>query len=211
MSPIRLFSGIIGSMIVLPSAYAAVVYDESSLGDLSNDRAHPTLVVLGAGSNVVTGTVGIIDGTKDLDYFVVTLSKGQSLNALTVLQGTASSGSVSFIGVQSGATMTLDPDAKPFPDPKILLGWKHYSKHDVGQDILPKMGDAVATGSQGFSAPLGPGSYTFWVQETSTGPVDYRFDFITTAVTAVPETASSALFLTGLCAIGLHLRRRRDT
>lgn len=211
MSPIRLFSGIIGSLIVLPSAYAAVVYDESSLGDLSNDRAHPTLVVLGAGSNVVTGTVGIIDGTKDLDYFVVTLSKGQSLNALTVLQGTASSGSVSFIGVQSGATMTLDPDAKPFPDPKILLGWKHYSKHDVGQDILPKMGDAVATGSQGFSAPLGPGSYTFWVQETSTGPVDYRFDFITTAVTAVPETASSALFLTGLCAIGLHLRRRRDT
>ncbi len=211
MSPIRLFSGIIGSLIVLPSAYAAVVYDESSLGDLSNDRAHPTLVVLGTGSNVVTGTVGIIDGTKDLDYFVVTLSKGQSLNALTVLQGTASSGSVSFIGVQSGATMTLDPDAKPFPDPKILLGWKHYSKHDVGQDILPKMGDAVATGSQGFSAPLGPGSYTFWVQETSTGPVDYRFDFITTAVTAVPETASSALFLTGLFAIGLHLRRRRDT
>lgn len=211
MSPIRLFSGIIGSLIVLPSAYAAVVYDESSLGDLSNDRAHPTLVVLGTGSNVVTGTVGIIDGTKDLDYFVVTLSKGQSLNALTVLQGTASSGSVSFIGVQSGATMTLDPDSKPFPDPKILLGWKHYSKHDVGQDILPKMGDAVATGSQGFSAPLGPGSYTFWVQETSTGPVDYRFDFITTAVTAVPETASSALFLTGLCAIGLHLRRRRDT
>ena len=211
MSPIRLFSGIIGSLIVLPSAYAAVVYDESSLGDLSNDRAHPTLVVLGTGSNVVTGTVGIIDGTKDLDYFVVTLSKGKSLNALTVVQGTASSGSVSFIGVQSGATMTLDPDAKPFPDPKILLGWKHYSKHDVGQDILPKMGDAVATGSQGFSAPLGPGSYTFWVQETSTGPVDYRFDFITTAVTAVPETASSALFLTGLCAIGLHLRRRRDT
>lgn len=210
MSPIRLLSGIIGSMFVLTSAVAAVVYDESSLGDLSNDRAHPTTVDLGSGSNIVTGTVGVIGGTKDMDYFVVTVGKGQRLTSLTVLEGTASSGSVSFIGVQSGTSMTLDPEAKPFPDPKILLGWKHYSKHDIGTDILPKMGDAIATGSQGFSAPLGPGSYTFWVQETSTGPVSYHFDFFTTAVTAVPEPASGVLFLAGLCAIGLHRRHGRN-
>lgn len=206
MSTIRWLGGLIASILVAPGSFAAIAYDEAVAGDLSNDRGAPSALTFDLGSNVVMGAVGVVSGAKDLDYFTISLGTNQQLNALTVLPGTATGGSVSFIAVQAGSTMTLDPNALPYPDPAILLGWKHYSKHDAGFDILPVMGDAALTGSQGFKAPLGPGSYTFWVQETSPGPVSYKLEF---SVSAVPEPGSNMLILAGLGAFAFLWRQRR--
>ena len=56
-----------------------------------------------------------------------------------------------------------------------LLGWTHYSEDEIGTDILPAMGEGQ--GAQGFVPPLGPGTYSVWVQETGACKCSYKFRF----------------------------------
>ena len=204
MSTSRWICGFLASMALLPSGIAAVpVYDESVFGDFSNDPGQPTFLMLTAGSNEIAGTTGASSATViDRDFFTFTLPHGSQLDSLTVLSGTTVASSYSFIGVQAGDKVTID-----FlnPDPAVLLGWKHYSIRDVGTDILPLMGDATVTTSQGFKPPLGAGSYTFWVQETSLGPVSYKFDF---AVSSIPEPGTAVCLLAGLGLLARVARKR---
>jgi hypothetical protein len=74
---------------------------------------------------------------------------------------------------------------------------------DINFDILPEMGIPVL-GSTGFTPPLGPGTYSFWVQELSTGTFAYGFDL---QLTPLPEPTSLALLLLGIPAV-LYARRR---
>jgi hypothetical protein len=67
-----------------------------------------------------------------------------------------------------------------------LLGWTHYDQSEIGTDILDNMGVPV-NNSMGFTPPLGPGTFTFWVQEASTGSVNYAFDL---QVAAIPEPST---------------------
>ena len=47
----------------------------------------------------------------------------------------------------------------------------------VGMDLLPLMADpTVAAGALGFTDPLGPGSYTFLIQQLDSS-TSYTFDF----------------------------------
>ena len=58
-------------------------------------------------------------------------------------------------------------------------------------------------GGTGFDGPLGPGNYTFWIQEGS-DQIGYTIDFV---VTPVPEPGSIGLL--GAAAAAFFLRRRR--
>ena len=86
-----------------------------------------------------------------------------------------------------------------------LLGWMHYSTADINSDVLSRMGIPSA-GSTGFTAPLGSGTYSFWVQEVDTEPVNYGFDLMLTA--AVPEPQKYAALAVGLVLTIAALRRR---
>ena len=62
-------------------------------------------------------------------------------------------------------------------------------------------------GSSGFAGSLGPGTYSVWVQEISSGgAVPYAFDFV---VSPVPEPTTWAMMLLGFGAIGFAARRSR--
>jgi hypothetical protein len=139
----------------------------------------------------------------DRDYLTVTVPAGQLLQSLWVLPGTSSLGlsAVSFIGVQAGPQVTVNPSAA---SAAALLGWWHYGENDVGTDILELMG--TGAGAIGWFGPLPAGTYSFWIQDSGTGTASYRFEF---GVAVVPEPASWALMLGGLAWLGSVAARRR--
>jgi hypothetical protein len=195
----------IGTLALAAPATAGVSYTEDSMPDLSDDGLAPTLLDVGLGNNIIEGLTGRNDGVIDRDYFTLTLLDGEALSQIIFTNG--SNIGLSFIGVQEGNQLTVDPAAA---DATGLLGWYHYSSADLGTDILDDIGVAKA-GSTGFTGPLGPGTYTFWVQEASPGdPVEYRFNFIVSEfVGDVPEASTWAMMLLGFGAAGTALRRSR--
>lgn len=186
-------------------AMADTGYNETSSGDLSNVGTSPTAVTLGIGSNFISGTTGSTAGVIDRDYFTFTLAPGQALTAIQVLQGTtnipnATPGDVarSFIGLEAGATFDTLPTTTTASG---LLGYTHYSQSMVGTDILDDI--ALGAGAQGFTRPLGAGSYSVWIQEANAGTASYFFNFL---VASVPEPSSWAMMLTGFGVIGWSMR-----
>lgn len=201
MSTMRLLGGVTALALFLPCAQAAVVYDEAVLGDLSNIGTSPSFVSIASGSNVVRGTTGNPGSGADRDYFTVVVPAGMRLESLKVQPGTTVLGGLSFIGVQAGSQVTVNPTGG---SPAGLLGWTHYSTTDIGNDILPRMGTGF--GATGFSGALGAGNYSFWVQETAAGSSSYGFDL---ALAAVPEPAIALLFAMGLGGLALRASAAR--
>lgn len=175
--------------------------------DLSNNRLAPTVVPVDPGSNLVTGTMGYTGVVLDRDFFSITVAPGLQLAALVLKPGTVVGGGASFLGMQAGPAITVDPDT--ISSGAALLGWHIYSSADIGTNILPAMGGGPD--KIGFSGALPAGTYSFWVQELAPSfpgepfpPFPYAFDL---QITAVPEPASALLMLLG--GAGLLLRSRR--
>jgi len=150
----------------------AAGYSEKKLGDLSNSGATPTIVKLKLGDNVISGKYGVKNGVTDRDYFTIKIPLGRQLSGITLEPETKVGINVSFIGIQKGKQVTVPPIGG---SPEDLLGWAHYGTADEGTDILPAIGQG--DGAKGFVPPLGPGNYSFWVQETATCDCQYRFTF----------------------------------
>jgi hypothetical protein len=148
-------------------------YMEKKSGDLSDDGLMPTAVKLKAGPNVIAGKYGTSSsGVTDRDYFTIKIMSGQTLDSIILEPETQVGLNVSFIGVQAGKKVTVPPVGG---SPEDLLGWTHYGTLDEGTDILPAIGEG--SGAIGFTPPLGPGTYSFWVQETAVCKCQYRFTF----------------------------------
>ena len=195
------------ALVASTPASAAVAYSESKTVDLSSNGLSPTALALGLGDNIIEGWTGRFEGNIDRDYFTFTLGANQALESIIFLDGNTIG--ISFIGVQSGNQVTVSPSAA---DATGLLGWYHYSKAaDVGTDVLDNMGIPMA-GSTGFTGPLGPGTYSFWLQEASPGsPVHYAFNFVVGQFESpVPEPATWAMMLLGFGFAGMALRRSRS-
>ena len=187
-------------------AHAAVIYNESVSGDLSNSGLNPTVISVAPGSNQVFGTTGKNPATLiiDRDYFTFTVPNGLSLTAVTVLPGTKNLGphGDSFIGLEAGPEVTVLTTATTAAG---LLGWDHYDSGDIGNNILPDMGSA-GLGATGFTGPLGAGTYSFWIQEASVGTVPYGFDF---TLTAAPEPDSWPVVLAVVGLLGMSRLHKR--
>jgi hypothetical protein len=162
---------LLGAAVFTTSALAAG-YKESKSGDLSNDGLNPTPVKLKVGANTIDGDDGVHGGVIDRDYFTIKIGKGQTLASIILDPKTRIGNRFSFIGVEAGKQVTEDPNSG---DASQLLGWIHFGSSDIGTDILPGM--CQGAGAQGCTPPLGPGNYSFWVQETSSCNCHYRFIF----------------------------------
>lgn len=173
----KLVMALLGAALVSTSATAAGYFEKKS-GDLSNDGLNPTPVKVKIGSNTIDGDDGNGANGIDRDYFTIKIPKGAVLASIILDPHTRIGGNFSFIGVQKGKQVTVDPNGG---DPSDLLGWAHFSTGDEGTDILPDI--CQGAGAKGCTPPLGPGNYSFWVQELSTCDCHYRFIFNVAAKT----------------------------
>jgi hypothetical protein len=186
-------AGLVAAVITSPAA-AVTIWDEGVDGDLSGAQAAPTLLALGLGTNSISGTT--LAG--DLDFFSITVPAGTGLARL-VLTAHESVDDLSFLAIESGPVITDLTSATN------MLGWLHPSPAFVGADILDDM--ALGAGAIGFAAPLGPGTYALWMQQTGPEIVAYGFDLIVEPA-AVPEPPMFGLLALGLVALAAARRLR---
>lgn len=183
------FLSLVFCSVVAFNAHAATVYDEAVNGDLSDNNLSPTVVGLGVGQNLIMGST-IHQPSLDRDFFTVTIDAGRTLNAV-LLSSYTNTDDLSFIGYTAGGQFTA-------LDLSGVDGWGLIGGPpgvSVGGDVL------------GFLAggPVGPGTYSFWLQETS-GSTTYTLDY---QVSAVPLPAALPLFVSGLLGLGAMARRTR--
>ena len=185
----------------------ALDYDEALDGDFSGLPDAPTEVVLDEGSNRL---VGMLDGSADArDYVTFTLRPGETLIGITLVRWDDAllpflDGNIGFHALAEGPTSFIpDFDTAPF-----FLGGDHLDPLATpeGTDLLPVLAMAPLAGT-GFEVPLGPGTYTYLIQQTTPIGIAYEFDLIV----AVPEPSTALLMgtgLAGLAACGRAARRR---
>jgi hypothetical protein len=178
--------------------HADTIYSESINGDLSNDGLNPTGILVGAGSNIISGTTG--GSTAGFrDYFTIFVPSNLQLVSLIEMAGTQA-GTLGFLGLQSGTQVTLPTNVVTAAG---LLGWVHYAPTSSDINVLPTMA-IPANSSSGFTIPLGSGNYAFWLQDSTPGTFEYSFNVV---LAPVPEISSAALAILGLPALALLLRR----
>ena len=185
-------AGLVALAIAQPAA-ALSIWDESVDGDLSNDPSAPTHVAFGPGTNSIVGSSQL----GDVDLFTFTVPNGVSFARLELTEF-SSSDDLAFLAIEAGSVVS------DMSSPANLLGYVHVAAAFLGTDILDDL--ALGQGALGFSAPLGPGTYTLWMQQTGPELVGYGFDLIAESST-VPEPPMSALFVLGLGALALVRRR----
>lgn len=177
-------------------AQAGVVWDEATNGDISNDRFNPSFATLSLGSNLLFATS--VQG--DREYIRLDVPDGMQLEQL-FLEHYHGVDLTAFIAIQAGTTFTEPPTGTNVAN---ILGYTHFGPGpgNVGTDILDDMG--TGAGAIGFVPPLGPGPYTYWIQQTGVNPSHYHFEFI---VGTVPEPCTMAVL--GVAGLALMRRRRR--
>jgi hypothetical protein len=205
----KLWTVVVVAMAAQGSPAASLWVDPAN-GDLSNDRLNPTPLVLALGSNTVTASSST--GAADREYFTVTVPAGMQLTGV-VLDAYSSANGISFVGFQTGSTMTVNPAA---PDPTQLTGYTHFgfdTDNEVGDDFLPTMNDGLPGfgDPMGFTLPLPSGSYTFWSQQTNAVLATYTFDFqVVPEPMAIGMAALASLALLAMKRKNFRLKRSRN-
>ena len=191
-APFARLSGFLACLLFSTAAHALTIHDESVDGDLSGDPAAPTALAFGAGSNRVIGSVTTPSGDTR-DYFSFTIGAGAALTGIVLDAYTPFD--ITFQALASGTTSFIPSGATG----GLFLGSSHLNGASVGNDILPLM-EALPFGGLGFSTPLGPGTYTYLIQQTGSELTQYTLDF-----QVIPEPGTGVLVALGLGA----LARRR--
>jgi hypothetical protein len=193
-------------LTIAPARGGTGVWDESVDGDLSDNAAVPTPITLTVGTNVVVGSVDNPSDTRD--FITFTIPVGQALIQLRQLSyvdipggGPANTG---YHAIKTGST-GLVPSAG---NSSSFLGGDHLTQIPPGDDMLANLATAPLAGT-GFSVPLGPGTYTYVVQQTSSEQNGYEFDFmLTTSVPTLPVYGYVVLIIAAL-GLGVWLLRRQ--
>ena len=210
-----LFSAAVCALLVAAAPAKATIYNEAISGDLSNDPAAPTALTLTPGLNSVIGTVAGFppEGTDPQDWVSFTIPAGFVMTSY-VNSKYVSTDEQGFTGFQSGSAFSGDEFVAG-----SYAGYAHFGfaatnpdgtppSSTVGVDLLPLMANpSFAPGTTGFTPPLGPGTYTFLIQQGDPSTTGYRFNMIVRPV-SVPESGSS-LCLLGIGGLAILALRRR--
>lgn len=205
-----LMIGLMGTLGFVSTTNAAIIHNESIEGDLSNDNLAPTIVqLMGNGSNIVEGTtLPKLEPSdpvpQDPDFWSFTIQNGQALTGI-ILESYSNADDVGLS--QSFFAVSKDFGISSITDDSDLLGSALIGVENgtqQGDNLLPALGQAVP-GGEGFQGRLGPGTYTFWTQET-VGDTSYAFNF---QISSVPEP-NMVLGLFALSSISMFVGRQKS-
>ena len=172
---------------------AAIVYQESLSGDLSNNRSAPNLITVAPGDNDVVFSSGF----GDTEYFRIDIPALHQLTGVVVRTYTGGD-PTSFIALQRGTTFTVDSFSA---QPEDLDGYAHFGPSSG--NVLDDMGAGFGARGGGFTPPLGSGSYTFWAQQLgSTSSYSLNFQ-----VVAIPEPTSLGAVAAALAIVSRRRKR----
>jgi hypothetical protein len=128
------------------------------------------------------------------DYLTFTLGPNQQLVSLLLLEyvdiDSGEPGNRGFNAINLGSTSFI-PGVDTADD---FLGGDHLDPAPSGTDLLPILASAPLAGT-GFSVPLGPGTYTYLIQQTGTDFTGYELDF---NVAVIPLPAAAWLYLSAV-------------
>lgn len=178
------------------TTHAATVWDESTSGDLSGNGLAPTALAFAAGSNIVLGVTGNPGNGVDRDYFSFTVPTDMVLQSIFLLGNTNVVGGASFLGIQKGSQVTVNPTNGVGRE--SLIEQLHYDNSMIGTNVLPT-GLLLPN-----TVPLPAGTYSVWVQELD-GTSPYGLDF---NVAPVPLPGAAVFLFSGLLGLGT-LRKRK--
>lgn len=152
-----------------------LTWDESIDGDLSTDPDMPTPVTFVEGGNTIRGQMQDPDDTRD--YITFTIADGQQLTSVLLNQyqdvDSGGPGDRGFVAVNEGDTSFIPG----FDTGDLFLGGAHLDPDPVGTDYLAILAGAPQAGT-GFTPPLGPGTYSFLVQQTGPELTAYELEFV---------------------------------
>lgn len=173
--------------------------------ELSGDGNAPTSILFTTGDNLIEGIMGRPGGVGavDADIWTFTIAAGYYLTGINLVSYSSDTpGTInSFMAIDDAATINTSDPSQHLSNGLWTEQFDGFG-NSVPTDLLAILDAGPAFGGTGFDGPLGPGTYTFWVQETS-AQIQYCIDFV---VTPVPEPSSALLLvLTGMLAV----RRRR--
>lgn len=176
------------AVVALAGLATASGHDEATDGDLSDDHLVPTPFVLDPGSNVfIASQQGDAFG-RDIDYFSFVVPSGMVLSSLNLDDFSSSDpDNRGFIGLQEGPFFTVDAGSATAAD---LLGGRVYGFDQIGQDLLPAMGNL--NNAIGFCPPLPESIYTIWLNQTS-DPSTATLDLVVTLSPQAYCTAKTGL------------------
>lgn len=187
--------------VLAMTAGVSADYDEGIDGDLSDDPTTPTPIAFALGDNLVSGSVANSNAAPtggDIDFLTFTIGAGQELSSLFLLEQSPSNRAFHAINIGSEGIVPSGPNAG---DPTGYLGSDHLDDLGASVDQLPGLGNAFGgTAGSGFSGPLGPGTYSYIIQQTGDFTQGYTLNFVVT-----PEPGTLSLIALGV--LGL-LRRR---
>lgn len=190
-------------MVLVGGLHANTVWDESVDGDLSNNANAPTPLAFGVGSNVVVGSMGAPNDPRE--FLTFSIQNGQSLVSLWLMRYedllVGGPGNTGFHAINAGPTSFI-PGAGTAGN---FLGGDHVHGSQVGSDLLPLLAAAPLAGT-GFTIPVGPGTYSYIIQQTGPDLTGYTLDF-----RVVPEPSSAMRMLIGILALPAALRRAKET
>jgi hypothetical protein len=168
------------SALTNPGAHAGagVLWDESVSGDASGVAGAPSDAgAVAAGSNIFSGTVSNVAGVDQRDFITFVVPEGHSITQLIVLNH--SPDNISWTHFDDGPT-SVNPTMGTAAS---LLAGAHIETEPDGTDVFSyyQAGSPNLLAGPGFSGPIGPGTYTFLMQQTSPINTTYSLDFIVEA------------------------------